>query len=553
MLAQIFSPRGVTLLAAAESLLAIRLSPEVLGSYSHLQLIIAIFGVNYVALGVYYGLIYPLFLNPLRHLPGPKVVLGSIPRTLLDRGSAPGDLFLDLVNTHPKEDLLCLNILTNELLVIGARPLADLLVHQSYNFTKPENIRGFLKLILGDGLVVAEGDQHKFLRKNSQPAFSFRHIKDLYPMMWEKAITMTRVVKDELRDNNSGSEASADASLGTIELQAWTNRATLDIIGSAGLGREFNMLKKAEDPLLQLYEELLAPSTDKLFYFIGVIILGVRLVHLIPFGVNRRIEHISKSLDDICGTMVREKKEKIRNEGEKHFDILSLLIQSNNFSDKDLVDQLLTYLAAGHETTSDSLTWVCYLLSKHKHVQDLLRSEIRDALPLGDSLDLDTADLADLSNTLEQLPYLNGVINETLRLYPTVPNTRRVCIQDTSIGGHRIPKGTTFVISPWAIQRSPEIWGPDAAEFRPERWITDGKPNQTGQAASNYQFLTFLHGPRSCIGQGFAKAALRCLLASMVRSFSWELDMKDSDVTPVGVVTIKPAKGMYLKLKVLDS
>lgn len=123
---------------------------------------------------------------------------------------------------------------------------------------------------------------------------------------------------------------------------------------------------------------------------------------------------------------------------------------------------------------------------------------------------------------------------------------------DTTLGEYVIPKGTVVVLSMWQMNRSPEVWGHDAAEFRPERWINDaGKPNQTGGASSNYEFLTFLHGPRSCIGQGFARAEMRCLLAAMISSFTWDLAMDEEKIIPRGVITIKPAHGMYLKLKAI--
>jgi cytochrome P450 len=182
-------------------------------------------------------------------------------------------------------------------------------------------------------------------------------------------------------------------------------------------------------------------------------------------------------------------------------------------------------------------------------MQDILRQEISDALPDDDSIE----QTPDLAGILEQLPYLNGVINETLRLYPTVPLTIREAIKDTTLADQPIPKRTNVVVSMWMINRSTELWGRDATEFRPGRWITEaGKPNQNGGASSNYDFLTFLHGPRSCIGQGFARAELRCLLAALVRSFSWELGMNDADVLPRGVITIKPSNGMYLRLRPLS-
>ena len=199
-----------------------------------------------------------------------------------------------------------------------------------------------------------------------------------------------------------------------------------------------------------------------------------------------------------------------------------------------------------HETTASALTWACYLLTRRPEIQRKLSEEIRNALP---AKNVESMPAEELASTLEQLPYLNGIMHETLRLYPTVPLTMRQALRDTQIGSQFIPQGTDLVVPIWYINRAPEIWGPDASQFRPERWIAEnGKPNTNGGASSNYDFMTFLHGPRSCIGQGFAKAEIRCLLAAMVRSFEWELAMDDKDVLPRGVITIRPENGMYLKL-----
>lgn len=204
--------------------------------------------------------------------------------------------------------------------------------------------------------------------------------------------------------------------------------------------------------------------------------------------------------------------------------------------------------ASRHETTSSALTFATYLLAKHPEMQAKLREEINAALPANA---LEEAP-EDLSGILRPLPLLNGIMQESLRLFPTVPVTMREAIRDSRIGDHFIPKGTEIVVSIWMINRSPEFWGPDATEFRPERWITDGKPNTNGGADSNYDFLTFLHGPRSCIGQEFARAELRCLLAAMVTTFSWDLKIDESKFVPRGVITMKPQQGMHLKLTPLE-
>jgi cytochrome P450 len=378
------------------------------------------------------------------------------------------------------------------------------------------------------------------------PAFSFRHIKDLYPMMFRKAIALTEAITAELAEQPQPDEKTI---VGRTEINAWASKVTLDIIGVTGMGKELNVLRNSDDPLVRNYDELLEPTTEKLMFFLLSASLSFNLVKLLPWKVNEVFERCTTTLGQICAKNVREKRESIKLKGDDHFDILSLLIKSNDFSHAELVDQLLTFLAAGHETTSSAFTWACYLLAIHPDYQTRLRNEVKEALPSNPLLD----PTIDIASILERLPLLNGVCNETLRLYPTVPITMRIAIRDTTLLDSPIPRRTEIMIAPWAVNRSRELWGENAREFVPERWIDkDGnKPNNHGGAESNYSLLTFLHGPRSCIGQGFAKAELRCLVAAFICAFEWELDMKEEDIIPMGVVTIKPEKGLHLKLRTI--
>ncbi|KAM0083321.1 hypothetical protein ACKRZS_004471 [Fusarium odoratissimum] len=529
---------SLTLAAVIESFVAIKVFPDYYDSKSHLAAVFTILLVNYAFGIVFWGFLYPIFFSPLRHIPGPREYLSAAHRSIAVKDRPSGDLFVDIANRYPGEDLLTLNSFRTHILVTNPQLLADLLVHNCYDFTKPKRISSFLRHILGDGLIIVEGEPHKFLRKNSTPVFHFRHIKELYPMMWEKSQSLARAIQQDMTTSRSS----------VVELNSWASKVTLDIIGIAGLGRRFDAVEKKKDPLADIYEGLLEPSREKLIFSGLALAIGLPIVRLIPWKMNDVFNYLTGTLNELCYPMIQEKKAAIIEKGDDHFDVLSLLIKSNNFSDESLKDQLLTFLAAGHETTSSAITWACYLLTKHPEYQAKLREEVRNGLPE----DLAANPTVDLAGILEQLPYLNGIMHETLRLYPTVPLTMRQAIRDTRIGDQFIPEGTDIMVSIWYINRSEAIWGPDATEFKPERWITDdGKPNQNGGASSNYNFLTFLHGPRSCIGQGFAKAELRCLLATMVRSFEWTLAMDDKLVMPRGVITIKPENGMYLDLKAL--
>lgn len=142
---------------------------------------------------------------------------------------------------------------------------------------------------------------------------------------------------------------------------------------------------------------------------------------------------------------------------------------------------------------------------------------------------------------------------ETLRLYPPVFNTRRRAVRDTNIGGTPIPAGTEILVPIWWINRHPDFWDANPEDFKPERWIDlSGKPNNHGGAQHHVGFLTFLTGPRSCIGQGFAKAELRPLLAAWMLNFEFELADSNHKIEPYGAITVKPRGGLYLTIKPLQ-
>ena len=178
------------------------------------------------------------------------------------------------------------------------------------------------------------------------PAFSFRHIKDLYPMMWRKALIFTESIDAELRD-------SADPTLekegfaGSTEINSWASKVTLDIIGVAGLGTELNTMKNSDNELVHDYEELLEPHPEKLLFFLAYAFGPQKLIAKLPWKLNEIFRQTTSSLRRITRQMVRDKREAIKIGADEHFDILSLLIQSNDFSDEDIPDQLLTFLAAG--------------------------------------------------------------------------------------------------------------------------------------------------------------------------------------------------------------
>ena len=441
------------------------------------------------------------------------------------------------------------------MLITNPKGLAEVLVHRNYEFIKPERLRNGLGRVLGIGILLAEGEEHKvpsssFIysksllnysqrqRRTLLPAFAYRHIKNLYPVFWNKSRELIEALDVALQKPDIPTKQPSSE----VEIGNWASRATLDIIGVAGLGRDFGAIEDPNNELNQTYRRVF--TTGRSMQILGNV-LPVWILRALPVKRNEEIVSAIKLIKWTCYDLIKSKKEK-REKGERtDIDILSVALESGGFSDDDLANQLMTFLAAGHETTASALQWATYLLCLHPDMQKRLREEIRGNLP--SILDRD-AKISSME--IDHLPYLSAVCNESLRLFSPVPITIREAAHDTTILGHPIPKGTSIVICPWAINCSQELWGEDAKDFNPNRWMGPGRAN-TGGADSNYSFLTFLHGPRSCIGKDFAKAELAILLAALFGHYEMELSDPNMKLEIQGGITARPKGGLFVKVKAL--
>jgi cytochrome P450 len=380
------------------------------------------------------------------------------------------------------------------------------------------------------------------------PSFSYRHIKDLYPIFWRKAIEMT----DEI-------EKSLPAAK-TIQIGDWASRAMLDIIGLASMDYDLNSVKDPNNELSRHYSKLLTPPTG-LQRFVAIaclFVVGFKWYFRVPTAYTRTVLQSVAYIRGVTKKIIREKQAKLERKEDIGVDILSVAMRSGNFSDENLVDQIMTFLAAGHETTSSAFQFAVYALSKHPDMQTRLRDEISKVMPL--SLLKNSKEPVPAAAIDNSLPYLTAFLSEVLRFYPSVPLTAREAARDTTLAGQHIPKGTNVVIAPEITNKDPNFWGRDAHMFNPERWLdtnTGGDAEgigrrSTGGASSNYAYSTFIHGPRSCIGQGFARAELTIFVAVFVRRFEVALEQPGKALRVRQIITQAPADGVVVKIKILN-
>lgn len=419
-------------------------------------------------------------------------------------------------------------------IVTSPKGLGEVLTQKSYDFVKPYMLVAMVGKILGIGLLLAEGDEHKRQRKNLMPAFSFRHIKDLYPVFWSKAQEMVSGIEKELNQS----------AVKIVDMSDWASRASLDIIGLAGMGHDFGALAdpSIEDTMKMYGGKVKQSRTGKLLTMLQLF-FPIWLVDILPFDRNKGVHAVSRAARNTSRKLIKQKQEQIASGKPLSPDIISTALESGTFMEEGLVDSMMTFLAAGHETSAAAFTWTVYLLGQHREEQSRLRKEIKSGI----SSVTDTID----SNQLDGLPYLHAVCQESLRMYAPIPFTVRDANKDTSILGQFIPRGTMIIIGPWAINWSKDLWGPDAHTFNPERWMGAGRAN-SGGAVSNYANLTFLHGPRSCIGQKFSVAELASLVAAFVGRFEFELAYPDEKIDITDGIVAKPVNGMKVKVKAVE-
>lgn len=241
----------------------------------------------------------------------------------------------------------------------------------------------------------------------------------------------------------------------------------------------------------------------------------------------RKFKQARRKADELIYRLVEERLAQ-RNTGEEQDDILSLLLSADGGSASTLPretirDHLVTMLGAGHETTGASLAWAIYHILRNPECLRKIREEV-DSIP---------ADAP--AEAYSKLPYLSAVCNETLRLYPVVLDCERKLLQDWTLLGTHIPKGSDVLVSILNIHRDTALY-PEPEQFRPERFID--------RTFSPWEFLPFGGGIRRCIGANFATFEMKIVLGTLLR----EWDLKLSDDIPIYPVrrhiTIVPDRGV---------
>jgi cytochrome P450 len=359
------------------------------------------------------------------------------------------------------------------------------------------------KALLGNGLLTSERELWKRQRRMMQPAFHRERVAAYGDRMVE--ITNTALAHwhpGEVRDVHKDSMA-----------------LTLKIVCDTLFGDD-------EVPS----EEVSQASDDVLRRFDGVIAL---LPEWLPFRRFTRYRNGITRLNEVVYAVVRRRRQE---RADQRGDLLSILLNAQDeddgrrMSDMQLRDEVLTLLAAGHETIANALTWACHLVSQHPDAEKNLMDEV------------DALNGPATAHDLPKLQYTTAVLNESMRLFPPAWLIGREVVEPWEIAGFPAERGMQVTICPWIVQRDPRFFS-DPLHFRPERWL-DGST----ESIPTYAYFPFGGGQRLCIGRPFAMLEGALVLATVARRFRLR-PVDGYAPVPVPSLTLRPRNGLPMKVE----
>ncbi|KAK2994725.1 hypothetical protein RJ640_002531 [Escallonia rubra] len=373
-----------------------------------------------------------------------------------------------------------------------------------------------LEFVMGTGLIPADGEVWRIRRRTIVPALHQKYVAAMISLFGKATDRLCRKLDAAAYDGED------------VEMESLFSRLTLDIIGKAVFNYDFDSLTN-DTGIVEAVYTVLREAEDRSVAPIPVWEIPIwKDISPRQKRVNAALKLINGTLDDliaICKRMVDEEELQFHEEymNESDPSILHFLLASgDDVTSKQLRDDLMTMLIAGHETTAAEPSVMAKL-------QNEVDSVLGDRFPTIEDM--------------KKLKYTTRVINESLRLYPQPPVLIRRSIGDDVLGNYPIKRGEDIFISVWNLHRSPKHWE-DSDKFNPERWPLDGpNPNETNQ---NFSYLPFGGGPRKCVGDMFASFEAVVAVAMLVRRFNFQMALGAPPVRMTTGATIHTTEGLKM-------
>jgi len=446
-------------------------------------------------------------------------------------------------------------------MVADPKALQHILHKSGYNYPKGVEASVTVKIITGESILhTPDGHSHSRHRKVMNPAFSAPQLRSFLPSFRRSAEKLCGMWKDEVLD---GKPEGA-----VIAVNKWLARTTLDVIGETAFHFQFGALDNSKNEVSEAYENMFADSVlnpplwttmfRATWRFLPTRITD--LVGYLPTREYKRFWQTRNVIDKVSKVLVEEATEeakKVELEKGKR-DVMSVLVRANmsenpslQLSKEEMIAQMSALTLAGHETTANTLTWLLWELSKHPHFQDKAREEIRQKREEIASNE-PSADFA--MHDLESMPFLQALLKEILRFHPIVYHLLRAAGKDdviplsepltTATGEvvNEIPvaKGQAIMFSICTYNRLKSVWGEDADEFNPMRFI-DGRVEHAVKVGMYGNLMSFSAGMRGCIGWRFSLIEMQAILVALIENFEFSLPPKEQETEilrmPIGLMS----------------
>jgi cytochrome P450 len=397
-------------------------------------------------------------------------------------------------------------------LVSDPTAIQDALIRTHHGYVKGRRRRGGdpggpgiepLRRALGDGLLSSPPELHKRQRRLMQPMFHRERIA-------EYAATFAGLAAELADQWRPGERRDMHRDMTELTL-AIVARTIFDV--------------DLDDTVVTTIRDAMSVNQRTLR---RAALPGGTLLDRLPLPSTRRWHESRAALDAVVYRLIDER----RAAGTTGRDLLSLLLSVRDadtgeaMPDRQVRDEAMTLLLAGHETTANALSWMLHLLGRHPDEQARLHSELDEVL----GSRLPTAD------DFGRLPYATAVLHETMRLFPPAWLLLRRLAEDRDVCGYHLPVGSVLMLAPWVVHRDP-LWWPEASRFLPERWLA---PNGD---RPRFAYFPFGGGPRQCIGNTFAEMEAVLVIATLLRR--WRVaPASDEPVRPLPLVTLRPRGGI---------
>jgi len=376
------------------------------------------------------------------------------------------------------------------------------LVRNYQNFLKDHVIRKS-RWFFGEGLLTNEGESWLRQRRLSQPAFHRERIASYARIMTGYA--------SQMLDNWKQDE--------TLDIHQEMMQLTLRIVVRA----LFNVEAEQIGAISTALNVMMRNST-------GIRLLLPPAARYLPTPAMIQFRRSVRRLDETVYGIIAARR---RNETDSG-DLLSMLMQARDedggrMNDKQLRDEVMTFLLAGHETTALTLTWTWHLLAQHPTVEEHLQNELERVL---------AGRVPDFSD-LPKLTFTEQIIKESMRLYPPAWSVARTVVSEFELREYKIPAGSNVVMSQWIMHRDPRYF-PDPERFDPNRWAPE-----RALKLPRFAYFPFGGGPRQCIGSSFAMMEATLLMATIAQRFRLRAVSEDP-VIPVPSFTLRPRNGILM-------